>query len=475
MNPSFETLLPDAVQWAEGMLLTPQHFQQNDIHWNSVLQHRLRGLSAHHWGVIDMEMDTGQLNVNSVLVTKLRCVFPDGTAYDLASTGAELKLDLLKDSNIMEAKRLFVCAAIPPRTGAMNVQSTSIKRYEVITDNNAVIDEMTGYADVYVDRIRPTVKLYPENRRPDGYSYIRLFEVTYSAQSKSIELTGFHPPMLRMGAADFGNRGASLLQSLKALRDELWDKLHQLTGMPDKDGPECTAGMSEEECLQLRQARYIASALTIFDAVVLDPETPPAEAYRAMAQIVGHMSWIGTNPAPLAMPPYGHENCAPQFKSAVDFVWRKLALINPDWESLPFTRVGELSFLRRLPEEISDSLLIEIRLREGQRLSDVHEWLADSRIGSDDLMQMLRNQRLPGASWSLLDGKEIASLGLRSDAIVARITNDKVEVEQSGLVDCFRPGRGLLIQSNNAQLMPAAVILQKPYKPGAPQPQKKDR
>jgi type VI secretion system protein ImpJ len=473
MNQSSEIALPDAVQWAEGMLLTPQHFQQNDIHWNSVLQHRLRGLSAHHWGVVEMEMDTGQLAVNSILVTKLSCVFPDGTAYDLSSTGIELKLDLLKDTNIMEAKRLFICAAIPPRTGAMNVQSTSIKRYEVISSNNAVIDEMTGYADVFVDRIRPTVKLYPENRRPDGYAYIRLFEITYSVQSKSIELTSFHPPMLRIGAADFGNRGASLLQLLKTLRDELWDKLRQLTGMPEKDGPESTAGMSEEECLQLRQARYIASALTVFDAVILDPETAPAEAYRAMAQVIGHMSWIGSNPAPLAMPPYNHEDCAPQFKSAVDFVWRKLALINPDWEGLPFTRVGELAFLRRLPDEIPESLLVEIRLREGQRLSDVHDWLSDSRIGSDDLMQMLRNQRLTGASWTLLDSKEIASLGLRSDAIVARIKNEKVEVEQHGLVDCFRPGRGLLIQSNNAQLVPAAVILQNPYKPNAPAPRKK--
>ena len=29
MNADF---LPDAVQWSEGMLLSPQHFQQNDIH-----------------------------------------------------------------------------------------------------------------------------------------------------------------------------------------------------------------------------------------------------------------------------------------------------------------------------------------------------------------------------------------------------------------------------------------------------------
>ena len=38
--------LPDAVQWSEGMLLSPQHFQQNDIHAQAMMQQRMAAIAG---------------------------------------------------------------------------------------------------------------------------------------------------------------------------------------------------------------------------------------------------------------------------------------------------------------------------------------------------------------------------------------------------------------------------------------------
>jgi type VI secretion system protein ImpJ len=440
------------------MLLTPQHFQQNDIHWSATLQHRLRGMNAHHWGVLDLELDMPLLAGRTIDVKLLSCIFPDGTPFVLKpGNGKSLRL-VLKPDDVGEGK-LRICVAMPPRTGAMNVQSTSIKRYESVLGANPVIDEMTGFADVFVDRIRPTVELYRELEVPAGYLSIALVEVSHNIQSGQLEPTAYHPPMLRLGASGFLARSTGLLSALQKLRDRMWERMHKLTGMSPTDTPERVAAMSAEERSQLGVARNIASALPMFDAIMLDPEVAPVEAYRTLAGVVGNIAAVGSNPTPLVMPPYAHENCAPQFMAAIEFVSRKLALINTDWDSLAFTRVDEMTFTRRLPADVRKSVLIEVRLREGQSLSDIQSWLEDSRVGTEDVMRPLRERRIK-TRWSILSAADTAARGLRSDAIVVRLENQQVDLPQLGLVDCFQPGRQLLIQSNSAQLMPSHVILQ---------------
>lgn len=459
MSENDADLLPDAVQWAEGMLLTPQHFQQNDIYWSAVLDQRLRGLSPHAWGVGHVRLDMPLLAAGSVVVEDLACIFPDGTPYVLKAAGSTVLRLVVAAQEGVDGKPLRICIAIPPRTGAMRVPSTSIKRYESVPGDRAVIDEMTGIADVYVDRLRPKAELYREHEVPAGYHALPLIALARNPKSARLEPTAYHPPMLRLGAAVFLG-GAGLVRALRELRDQMWDKLHKLTGMAQADGPERVSAMSSDERMQLGLARQIASALPVFDAIVLDGELPPMQAYHALAQVVASMTCLGCNPTPLVMSPYVHGDCAPQFQAAIDYVSRKLAMINTEWDSLAFSRVGELIFARRLPEDARAPLYLELRLREGQSLRDVHAWLGDARLGSEDLMPLLRQRRIPGASWQLLGSAEVASLGLRSDAIVLRVDNQRVEVPQQGLVDCFRAGRSLLIQSESAQHMPAAVLLQ---------------
>ena len=448
--------LPDGIQWAEGMLLTPQHFQQNDIYWSAVLQQRLRALTPYAWGIRHLRIDMPLLAIGVLAINELECVFPDGMPYVFRNDASPLKLNLESFCKV-DGKPVRICLALPPRTGAMKVPSTSIKRFELVQEGMAVIDEMTGIADVFVDRMRPRVDLYVEQDVPAGYSFITLIEVCRNERNAQIEATPFHPPMLRMGAAScFGNAG--LLRNLQVLRDTLWDKLHQLTGMAEGDVPERVSAISPEERLQLNLARQIASILPLFDAVILDAETAPWQAYQALAQVVGHMSWIGSNPAPLAMARYAHENCAPQFAAALDFITRKLGLINTDWDSLAFARIGELIFARRLPEDAGKQVYVELRPRDGQSRRDIEGWLSDARIGSEELMPVLRQRRLSGALWRMLGAKEVSALGLRADALICVIDNQRIEVGQ-GMVDCFRPGRSLLIQGESVQGAPAAALL----------------
>lgn len=453
---AYETFLPDAVQWSEGMLLSPQHFQQHDIHTQALLHQRIAGLSTHAWGVRAMAVDPAPLVTGTISVSAFEGVLPDGLPVVWSACDGRAPKPLEVGTLCTQiGKPLRIWLAVPPRAGAEEMPSTSVQRYDSLP-GTLTIDEVTGIGDVVVERARVRVALFAEAQRPAGYPGIPLMEVMRNAQGE-IVVTGFHPPMLRLEASAFLGKGG-LAQQLSALRDKFWEKLRELVGTEQDDAPEAMAAMGAEARAHLAMARNVATCLPLLDAVLCDPLVAPAQAWSVLAQVVGRVTAIGSNPRPLVMEPYRHEDCQPQFLAALEFVQRKLDLINTDWDNLAFARVNDGVFARRLPKDATGTVYIELRPRDGQTVGDLQNWLADARIASEDLLPVLRQRRLAGARWRMLKAREAGEMGLRSDAIVCELSSQKIELPQRGIVDCFRAGRSMLVQGG-IEGAPAAIVM----------------
>jgi type VI secretion system protein ImpJ len=447
--------LPDAVQWSEGMLLSPQHFQQNDIHAQAMMQQRLSSLTPHAWGVRRLQLDATRLADGLIKVIECDAVMPDGLplVFRALASGVDL------------------CLTVEPKYGAdgapapVRVPSTSIRRYDSLPGKET-LDEVTGIGDVLVERQRARIELFAEKDLPAGYPALPLLEIIRDAYG-TVALTRYHPPMFRISASAFlGAQG--LQQQFAALRNEMWDKLRELAGTSEDDAPESIAVLGTEARIHLRIAREIAACLPLIDTVLYDPLSSLPQAWWAMAQIVGRMSAIGGNPRPLKMDPYRHDDCYPQFQAALAFVMRKLALVNTDWDSPEFLRVGDGTYERRLPEDSPQTVYLELRKREGQSAVQLQAWLTDARIASEDLMPVLRQRRLPGAAVRVLGPREVSSLGLRADAMICAVSSQRLDMPQ-GAVDSFRPGLKMVVQGN-AQHAPAAIILHHRKHAGSPAP-----
>lgn len=462
--------LPDAVQWSEGMLLSPQHFQQNDIHVQAMLQQRLLGLTQHVHGVRRLQLDATRLADGLIKVLECDAVMPDGlpVVFRAADSGIDLSVSV-------EAKygpdgapapvRVFL--ALPPRAGAAQGplgSRTAQRRYESLAGAETM-DEVTGIGDVMVERQRARLELFAD-KVPAGYPALPLLEVVRDAYG-AVALTRYHPPMFRIGASafldDFG-----LQQQFAALRNEMWDKLRELAGTSEDDAPESVAVLGTEARAHLRIAREIAACLPLIDTVLFDPQASLPQAWSAMAQIVGRMAAVGGNPRPLKMDPYRHDDCQPQFQAALAFVMRKLALVSTDWDSPEFLRVGDGTYQRRLPDGSPQTVYLELRKREGQTASELQAWLAGARIASEDLIPVLRQRRLPGASVRALGAREVTSLGLRADALICAVSSEQLDMPQ-GMVDSFRAGLTMVVQGD-AHHAPAAIILHHRKQAGAPPP-----
>ncbi|HEY0135068.1 MAG TPA: type VI secretion system baseplate subunit TssK, partial [Nannocystis sp.] len=65
--------------WSEGMLMCPQHMQQQDLYHEQHVHARLQALSATPWGVTSVQFDTSALKAGTVQLNGFRGVLPDGT------------------------------------------------------------------------------------------------------------------------------------------------------------------------------------------------------------------------------------------------------------------------------------------------------------------------------------------------------------------------------------------------------------
>ena len=74
------------VVWQEGMLLRPEHFQQNDHYWHHQLYTRATLLNRHQWGFSDITLNQQYLRMGKIGLAQAAGIFPDGTLFDISHT-----------------------------------------------------------------------------------------------------------------------------------------------------------------------------------------------------------------------------------------------------------------------------------------------------------------------------------------------------------------------------------------------------
>ena len=70
--------IPEAVQWHEGMLLSPQHFQLAARRTEALSAYLLEAAAPFCWGVRRLQIDTALLLEAVFRVVELEAVLPDG-------------------------------------------------------------------------------------------------------------------------------------------------------------------------------------------------------------------------------------------------------------------------------------------------------------------------------------------------------------------------------------------------------------
>jgi type VI secretion system protein ImpJ len=369
--------IPEAVLWEEGMLLSPQHFQQEAQRQEELLHYHLGLDSPYHWGIVRLRWDKAQLASKVLRVHTLEAVMPDGLAVHHYAE-QRLEVDLSPHEKTARIDPVRVWLTVPARRGPGEPWQGSNHR-TAPTDGMGAIDDYTG-EEINVRRARPVLRL-AAGPRP-GNSYVALPVAEVQVVEEAFTVSGSYvPPLLRCSAgSDPYQRCSTLAQRTRNRATELAQR-----------------GVASEAVH--RAVRVMAGALPPFEAVINSGRAHPFTLYHALCTFAGWLAGAIPGSVPPAFAPYDHENPGESFRAVESFAAGLLGRMAETRQTQRFV-LHEGGF--QLPELKAEwvrpeGLIVGLLAAEGTSEDAAVAWMKAALIGSRDKMEMIRTQRTRGA------------------------------------------------------------------------------
>lgn len=436
--------VPDAIQWHEGMLLTPQHFQQASLRGEALLGYQLNLAAPYHWGVARLTIDTAALVGGAYRVQDLEAVMPDGT---LVSHGggdsAALEVALEEAQELMKSQPLTVWLAVAARELGGTSVGGDLARYSS-HEGLATVDENTGESEIRIPRLRPRLRLMLGERPPAKYVSMPLAAISYA--NETYALTGFVPPQLRV-ALD-SRLGQVCLQLATRVRETAAFLSEQSTSS-GAIGQSGRSIASEND----QQIRALVAGLPMFEALLSSGRAHPFPLYLGLCGIVGQVAGVGGATLPPQLPPYDHDNALLSFERASRFVLSMVDQVQLNYAVLPF-RYGNSVFSLQLEQGwLGDSFTLGVRGGPGVREADVIDWIDGALIGSAVLAQSMRERRVLGPQRQRIDRDDDLGLVAPRGMMLFRVEADPEFIEKRGSLTIFNTS------ANAEKGRPAEIVL----------------
>ncbi|QDQ25434.1 type VI secretion system baseplate subunit TssK [Chitinimonas arctica] len=306
------------VIWSEGMLLQPQHLQQQDRYLHSLLEARCRALGGYSWGFSRLLIDEQQLGLGKLALLACEGVMPDGTPLSLPlNDDLPLPLDIpadMRDTQIVLALPLRRPGV--PEVGA-NLHADAYARYQgaecEVHDSNEGADDS---ALMRVGRLR--LRLAPAEQVANAYATLGVARVVERRDDNRLVLDpAYSPPCLDYRVAP---RLAAFVDELAGLLHQRGDALAARLAQPGVTG---TGEIADFLLLQL-----INRAEPLFTHFSACSGLHPEQLYRAVVQLAGELaSFSQASKRSSRYPAYQHDALQQSFQPLMAELRHSLSMV----------------------------------------------------------------------------------------------------------------------------------------------------
>jgi type VI secretion system protein ImpJ len=419
--------LPELIEWHEGMLLTPQHFQQFAARSELLAHFMFAQAGAFRWGIVELKIDHAALSGGILRILDIEALMPDGL---LALGGVERGLKLEFDLQKAEGNPVRVVLALP-REGAVYDRS-DYGRYEAFLEKDELTsDRVSGADPATIPRIRPRLRLDAGGARTGSMTVLPLLE--FELQGTVCRQTEYIAPMLAVTAGStLANLCARVGKAVREMATELASKLSPNAAKSDLAG--------------VHQLQWLVSGLPRFEALLESGRAHPYDLYLALCTIAGGVAFLSHARVPPIFPPYDHNDLLASFQRVVGFI--RLALsegLIENWVGKQFTplqiagekRTGEGRQRSEPTYEIGPNLVdafgaeadfssaylgLMIRLPASVSPDSMTEWGESCLLAPEDAIADLELSRSRGAVCERVDFLE--DLVVAPASVLFRVRND---------------------------------------------------
>ena len=395
--------LVERVEWHEGMILSPQHFQQLSARLDTLIAWQTLAAAPFSWGVRRIVIDPGMLPGGWLRILACDAILPDGTAIDYDSANplhAPLEIALQPHATELDNRSLDVYLTLPVSRTMQH--KGGVRRFRSVP-GPLIEDHVSEAPAVDLSLQLPNLALHVGSLPSVHFTALRLGALV--RENDVFRLDRTLPPLLDIHADRAP--GNLLWQRVAALVGQLRAKaafIAKQTANPSSRIDERLAQLEMKDRL-----RSMLSDLPHLEAVLRTPHLHPLSLYYALSQMLGSLSLLKPGAVPPVPLPYEHRDPLRVFDPLLDWLDATIADVSQQYREQKF-ELQDGAFSLTLPGGALPSRLY-VGLR-GQSEKDLGTWIAGAVIGAAALYPALRERRVLGAPRVLVE--EVAELGLRT-------------------------------------------------------------
>jgi len=321
------------IYWHEGMLLQPQHFQQQDRYHESLVHQLCRRINPYYWGVVQLEINPDSLQNMILELESCEMILSDG-AFLRFHGNTELESRSFEDKvpaagqplevflGLRRLKEGEANVTIPGQAEAPGPESGP--RYRVKPAGGDTFDLFAAESSARIDFLYydPKVLFGPEKETAGEYQLFKLAEVRRT--ERGFELSPrYIPPATSLAASPL------LVGLVKKVRDRMTTKARELLEFKRERGIQ-TREIAGRDTLFLFFALTVNRYTPLLHQLSENPDAAhPWPVYGLLRSLIGELSAFSESVNFLgaagetglgALKPYDHEDLWNCFNPAVDLI-----------------------------------------------------------------------------------------------------------------------------------------------------------
>ncbi|RDU95924.1 type VI secretion system baseplate subunit TssK [Trinickia dinghuensis] len=389
----------DRVEWFEGMLLAPQHFQLLGARVDSLVAWQTLAAAPFSWGVRRLVFDEGLLAAGIVRVLALEAIMPDGTAVSYAAELAQLgrlECSLAPFAERLATETLPIYLTLP--VAASMRGEAEMRRFRSVA-GDPVEDDTSGAPTADIPRLVPNLALEAGDV-PSG-RFVSLCLGTVYKDNEMVKLGERQPPLLEV------SRDNPLWTAVAALLGQVRGKaafVARQTAIPSSKADDRLTQLELKDRL-----RSLLAALPLAEAILRTPHLHPLALYHALAALHGSLSMLAPGGLPPVPPDYDHADPLAVFTPLIASLREAIAEVSEGYRERKFHFGNDMFDIVLQAPWVEGRLVLGLR---GQSDRDLLAWMDGAVIGSESAYASLRNRRVLGASRRAVEYAE--ELGIRS-------------------------------------------------------------
>lgn len=386
---------PQRIVWSEGLLMGPQHLQQQDIYHERLLGQRLDAVMSLNWGVQNIEFDHRALSTGQLVLTRFRGVLPDGAVLDLEGGDGEMPPMRTVAEHFPHTQRALevYLSLAQEREGVNNFAVGADRSVRYRTARRTVRDITAPQLVAELPFGHRNFALMFGDESLEDYIGVKIAEIVRDDTGGFSIAEPYIPPCVRIDASPF------LMAALRRLLQLMMTR-YQSLAEARRQSSAATIEFTAADVTRFLLLNTIGGFVPPLQHIADAGDVAPRTAYLLLSQLAGQLCTFSPDADPARLPKFVYTDLRSTFE---ELFARIIALLHAtageDFLSIPLDGQDDGMHVAKLEDDRimqCDRFLISVKtdLPESQVASQLPNL---SKVASWDEIHAILSAATPGA------------------------------------------------------------------------------